>query len=127
MFNKFLCKQHQPLQNNSNFPKSSTYHTENRVNDITFDKKKLLKIIQSLDANKGHGHDGISIRMLKLSSPSIIKSLSLLFQNCLKSCIFPDDWKKKNIVPIHKKKKKSKQLVSNYRPMSLLPICSKIF
>ena len=63
--------------------------------------------------------------MLKLSSPSIIKPLSIIFQNCLESSIFPDDWKKGNIVPVHKKN--SKQLVNNYRPVSLLPICSKIF
>ena len=62
--------------------------------------------------------------MLKLSSPSI-KPLSIIFQNCLKSGIFPDDWKKGNIVLAHKKN--SKQLVSNYRPVSLLPICWKIF
>ena len=64
--------------------------------------------------------------MVKLSSPFIvIKPLSIIFQNCLKSGIFPDDWKKGNIVLAHKKN--SKQLVSNYRPVSLLPICWKIF
>ena len=31
------------------------YQTENRLNDITFDKDKLVKIIQSLDANITHG------------------------------------------------------------------------
>ena len=46
---------------------------------------------------------GISIRMLKLSSPSLTKPLSIIFQNFLKSTIFPDDLKKGNIVPIHKK------------------------
>ena len=114
-----------PLQNNSTQPKSNTYHKENRLNDITFDNEKLLKIIQLLDANKTHAYDGISIRMLKLSSPSIVKPLFITFQNCLKSSIFPDDWKKGNIVPVHKKN--SKQLVNNYRPVSLLPIYSKIF
>ena len=64
--------------------------------------------------------------MLKLGSPSIIKPLSIIFQNCRKSSTFQDDWKKGNIVPVHKKKN-SKQLVNNYRPVSLLPICSKIF
>ena len=29
--------------------------------------RKLLKIIQSLDANKAHGYDGISIKILKLA------------------------------------------------------------
>ena len=94
LFNKFFSKQCQPLQNNSTLPKSNTYHTENRLHDITFDNEKLLKIIQSLDANKAHRYDGISIRMLKLGSPSIIKPLSIIFQNCLKSSTFPADWKK---------------------------------
>ena len=31
------------------------YQTENRLNDITFDKEKLVKIIQSLEANITHG------------------------------------------------------------------------
>ena len=53
LFNEFLSKQCQPLQNNSTLPKCNTYHTENRLNDITFDNEKLLKIIQS--------YDGISI------------------------------------------------------------------
>ena len=104
LLSEFFSKKYQPLKNNSTLPKSNTYHAEKRLNDITFDNEKLLKIIQSLDANKDHGYDGISIRMLKLSSPFIvIKPLSIIFQNCLKSGIFPDDWKKGNIVPVHKK------------------------
>ena len=43
----------------------------------------------------------------------------------MKSGIFPDDWEKGNIVPVYKKN--SKQLVNNYRPVLLLPICSKFF
>ena len=38
---------------------------------------------------------------------------------------FPNNWKKSNVVPIHKKG--DKQLLQNYRPVSLLPICGKIF
>ena len=91
LFNKFISKQCHPLQNKSTLPKSNTYHTENKMNDITFENEKLLKIFQSLDANKAYGYDGISIRMLKLSSLSIVKPLSIIFQTCLESSIFPDD------------------------------------
>ena len=45
LFNEFFSKQCQLLQNNSTLPKSNTYQTENRLNDITFDNEKLLKII----------------------------------------------------------------------------------
>ena len=103
LFNEFFSKQCQPLRKDSTLPKSHMYHKENRLNCVTFDNKKLLRIIQSLGANKAHGYDGISIRMLKLGSPSIRKPLSIIFQNSLKSSTFPDDWKKGNIVPVHKK------------------------
>ena len=100
LFNDFFSKQCQPVQNNSTLPKSNTYHTENKQNDIIFDNEKLLKILQSLHANKAHGYGDISRRMLKLSGLSIIKPLSV-FQNRLKSSIFPDDWNKENILPFH--------------------------
>ena len=43
----------------------------------------------------------------------------------MQSGFFPNNWKKSNIVPIHKKG--DKQLLQNYRPVSLLPICGNIF
>ena len=39
--------------------------------------------------------------------------------------MFPDIWKRSNICPIHKKG--DKQIINNCRPVSLLPICGKIF
>ena len=63
--------------------------------------------------------------MLKLCDKSIIPPLSLLFQNCIDTRTFPGTWKKSNIVPVDKKG--NKQIVDNYRPVSLLPILGKIF
>ena len=63
--------------------------------------------------------------MLKLCGRSVIKPLSLLFNNCLRDGVFPNDWNKANVIPVHKKE--DKQLVSNYDPISLLPISSEIF
>ena len=57
----------------------------------------------SLDAYKPDRYDGISVRMLKLTSPSIMKPHAIIFQNCLSPGNFPDDWKKGNIVPVHTK------------------------
>ena len=40
--------------------------------------------------------------------------------------VFPEDWKKSNVVSIHKKE--SKNLIKYYQPpISLLPIFSKVF
>ena len=86
---------------------------------------KLLAFIRSLDANKAHGWDGISIRMVKICEESLLKPLLNIFNHSLATGNFPTDWKKANIVPIYKKGDKS--IVKNYRPVSLLPILSKIF
>ena len=47
----------------------------------------------------------LSIRMLKLFGKSICKPLDLIFQSCIKHGEFPTEWKKANVVPVHKKVK----------------------
>ena len=39
--------------------------------------------------------------------------------------MFPNDWKKGNVVPVFEND--DKQILKNYRPISLLPMCGKIF
>ena len=109
----------------STFPSIQTFETSCRLSTVDIDSKKILKLIQGLNSTKAHGHDGLSIRMLKLCGSSLIKPLSLLFNNCLRDGVFPNDWKKSNVIPMHKKR--NKEVISNYRPVSLLPICCKIF
>ena len=62
--------------------------------------------------------------MIKMCDESLVQPLSLIFRGCIDTGVYPDTWKKSNIVPVHKKG--DKQIVNNYRPVSLLPICSKI-
>ena len=63
--------------------------------------------------------------MLKLCESAITEPLYLIFKNCLSSNTFPDVWKKANIIPVHKNG--DKRVLKNYRQVSLLPICGKIF
>ena len=97
--------------------------TDNRLCSVSFSQDEIAKIIQNLDSNKAHGHDNISIRMLKMCGSSMYKSLEIIFQQCTETGVFPSEWKKANIVPIHKNR--DQQTLENYRPMSLLPICGK--
>ena len=64
--------------------------------------EQVSNIIKKLDPNKAHGHDKISIRMLKLCGDSINSPLATIFKNCSNERTFPNDWKKANVVPIHK-------------------------
>ena len=67
----------------------------------------------------------ISVRMIKICDDAIIEPLSLSYKNCIEIGTFPAIWKKSNIVPPHEKG--DKQIIDNYRPVSLLPIFDKIF
>ena len=73
-----------------------------KFSSITCEDNDILKIIRNLDIGKAHGFDDISIRIVKLCDDFLVKPLST-FQNCINSGVFPDSWKKSNIVPIHKK------------------------
>ena len=64
------------------------------------------------------------VRKTKIRDESLVQPLSLILTGCIDTGVYPDTWKKSNIVPVHKKG--DKQIVNNYRPVSLLPICSKI-
>ena len=61
----------------------------------------ILKVIESLNPNKAHGHDGVAARLFNLSRLFIIKPLLIKFYNCLKIRTFADDWKKGNLAPVH--------------------------
>ena len=89
-----------------------------------FTKDKIVKIIKNLNPNKAHGLDMISICMLKIYGDSFLKPLELIFKSCIESRKLPIEWKKANVVPVHKKY--NKQLIESYRPISLLPVSGKI-
>ena len=84
----------------------------------------ILQVINIQDSNKAHGHDMISICILKICGEAICRPLHKIFKTCLNIGTFPSEWKKGNVVPILNKN--DKQNVKNYRPISLLPICCKI-
>ena len=62
--------------------------------------------------------------MLLLCDDSVILPLQIIFTNILSTSTYPDMWKLANVTLIFKKG--DKQLIKNYRPISLLPICGKI-
>ena len=92
--------------------------THESLTAIDFSNNDILKIIRNLDPNKAHGHDMISIRMVKICDDFICKPLKLMFQSCSESDKFTSKWKKAIVVPIHKRG--DKQILKNCRPISLL-------
>ena len=102
-FNDYFSKQCTTIGNNSAIPANTSFVTEERLSTIEICPGDIVKIIRSLNPNKAHGHDEITIRMIKMCASSTAKPLAILFRNCLESEFFPKEGKKANIVPIHKK------------------------
>ena len=75
--------------------------------EFSISDEKILTIIRNLNPNKAHGWNEISVRMIKMCDASLVKPLRLIFKNCLSQGIFPEVWKRANIVPIHKNNEKN--------------------
>ena len=103
LFNSFSAKQCSLISNSGELRLNLHYATEKRLNNLNFSNNDIEKIIQNVDPNKAHGHDKISIRMIKICRKSICKPLQLIFSQCIDSGSFPLEWKKANVVPVHKK------------------------
>ena len=63
--------------------------------------------------------------MIKICDNSKVDPLCCIFERCLETGIYPSQWKKLNIIPVHKKGCKQNQ--KNYRPISLLPVFGTLF
>ncbi len=86
--------------------------------------ERTFELICSLDANKAMGLDKISARMLKETASSISPMVSAIFNISLSTGTLPDTWKSSLVVPVPKSGDPTNP--DNYRPISLLPIVSKV-
>ena len=116
--NDFISQQCKPIINGCVF-------TDKGIDDITLQSDEIISLIRNLNPNKAPGSEEISGQRLLLCDNSVVLPLKMLFQNILVTPKYPDMWKLANVTPIFKKG--DKQLIKNYRPISLLPIYSNIF
>ena len=77
--------------------------TDKSLLDVGFLIGDIENIISKLGSNKAQGDDMISIRMLKWCDKSIYKLLNIIFKSCLTQGNFSSDWKRENVITIHKK------------------------
>ena len=104
---------------NSKVPNDISFH----ISFIT--TEQACSFINKLDPSKAIGLDGLGPRILKLASSCLAPSISDLINKSIAIGCFPTPLKNAKILPIHKGGSKSDR--SNYRPISILPIVSKIF
>jgi hypothetical protein len=122
LFNEYF--QAQFNKNNYDPPSDCRAFVNNNLGNIVLVENDVYNVLINLNVNKAHGPDDIPTVFYKKCSKSIASSLTLLFNLSLDSGIVPSEWKLANVVPVFKKGNKSD--ISNYRPISLLPVVGKV-
>ena len=92
--------------------------------DIYISTPGVQKLLANLNPSKAARPDNLSPRVLKELSDVLADPLACLFHRSLASGHVPLDWKHANVTPVFKKGQK--YLCSNYRPISLTSVISKV-
>lgn len=85
---------------------------------------EVSELIEELDSHKALGLGDIPIKLIKSAKAHISEHLTKIFNLSFETGEFPMDMKYSKIIPLHKGGSTSE--LSNYRPISLTPIFSKI-
>ena len=96
----------------------------NRFRPQPIDINTLILTIKSLKATNSYGSDGIPFRFLIDSLPVTIYYILIIINTSIVTGVHPSLWKHSYVTPVFKSG--DAENIGNYRPISLLPILSKI-
>ena len=123
-----------PIQTAIN--KYSNHPSIKKISEIVKDKKKVFtfktthlrdieRIVEKLNTRKSGTYNDIPCFILKEFSDVLCNFITNIINNCISNSNFPKDLKLADITPVFKDTDRT--LKSKYRPVSLLPILSKLF
>ena len=85
----------------------------------------VYKLLSSLNPCKSTGIDKIPAKIIRIAAPIIANSLTRIFNTAIYSETVPSEWKLARVIPLHKNGPRN--MLNNYRPISILPVVSKVF
>jgi len=119
----YNCKQTSSVSDEKNANGANGNHGNNFMfKRVT--NEYVFKQLRSLSTKKATGVDDLPAKLLKLAAPYISKVLSNICNMSLDKGIVPNEWKEARVTPIHKGGDKDD--LNNFRPISVLPVISKI-
>ena len=92
LFNSFFANQCSLINYNSQLPRTLSCKKNERLSTVKITNDDILKVIANLYPDKAHGHDKISVRLIKICSTSICKLLRFIFNHCIYNAIYPFEW-----------------------------------
>lgn len=91
-------------------------------NSVT--EEDVLQVVKNIPSKKSKDHFGLTNHLIKQTIKSFVKPFTALVNKCLVQGKFPHVLKVTRVLPVFKKGKKDD--LGNYRPISLVPVFSKI-
>ena len=113
------------MDKNNNFRKYLRNPSESRLHFEPITEHKTMRIIENLKNKTSTGIDGLSNQLIKMAKNVLVKPLTIIINQMIVTGIFPDQLKISKVIPLYKAKDQT--ILSNYRPIALLPSISKIF
>lgn len=102
---------------------SSLCNTKFSFKEVTIET--IIKAIESLKNKTSFGYDKLTASIVKAAKNILAEPLCIIINKSLKSGIFPQKLKIAKVIPVYKKGDSAS--INNYRPISLLPVVSKVF
>ena len=84
----------------------------------------VYHLLVELSTSKATGMDNIAAKVLQMAAPVVAPSLTEIFNMSIDTQQFPSEWKTAKVIPLFKRGQRS--LLDNYRPISILPVVSKL-
>jgi hypothetical protein len=106
--------------------RAQTQQPTNTADDREFTIEEIRDAIKDMGNKKAPGEDGITGDIYNHMFHILPKSITAMYNRCLRDRIFPKRWKRAKIIPIIKPGKEDSYGVSKYRPIRLLNIGGKI-
>jgi hypothetical protein len=132
-FNEYFTSVANNITNNLNpSDRDCTYYLTESNSNFLFDQinsHDLVKIVSGLESKASQDMFGLSNNLIKKVIDNIAYPLTHIFNLSLQSGVIPNELKMAKVIPIFKLNSKDAELLSdmsNYRPISLLSIFSKI-
>ena len=123
-FNNYFTSVFTPISDDDTCQAPVTCFNPASLHNISITSNDVYKILKSLPAKTSTDNDGLSYKVLKEGGTILATYLAQLFSLSLDLGRLPDAWKMGVVTPIHKDGPRN--LVSNYRPITVTSCCCRI-